>query len=93
MRLDLFLKSSRLIQRRTLAQEYCDAGLISVNGTAAKSSKDIQAGDEIVIKRRNRTTAIRVNLIPESKQVAKSNAAELYEIVGDEIQPEADRLP
>jgi len=50
MRLDLFLKSSRLIQRRTLAQEFCDAGLISVNGTAAKSSKDIQAGDEITIK-------------------------------------------
>lgn len=85
MRLDLFLKSSRLIQRRTLAQEFCDAGLISVNGAPAKSSKDIQAGDEIVIKRRNRITTVRVNGIPQNKQVAKSQAGELFEVLKDEI--------
>ena len=88
MRLDLFLKSSRLIQRRTLAQEFCDAGLISVNGATAKSSKDIQAGDEIVIKRRNRITTVRVNAIPQSKQVAKSQAGELFEVLRDEILPQ-----
>ena len=92
MRLDLFLKSSRLIQRRTLAQEFCDAGLISVNGTAAKSSKDIQAGDEITIKRRNRVTTVRVIAVPQNKQVAKSQAAELYEVLSDEVKPEADPL-
>lgn len=92
MRLDLFLKSTRLIQRRTLAQEFCDAGLISVNGTTAKSSKIIQAGDEIVIRRRNRITAVRVNAIPKNKQVAKSETGDLYEIISDEIQPEPDRL-
>jgi ribosomal 50S subunit-recycling heat shock protein len=92
MRLDLFLKSSRLIQRRTLAQEFCDAGLISVNGTTAKSSKDVQAGDEITIKRRSRVTSVRVNSIPQNKQVAKSQAAELYEILSDEIRPEPDPL-
>jgi ribosomal 50S subunit-recycling heat shock protein len=88
MRLDLFLKSSRLIQRRTLAQEFCDAGLISVNGATAKSSKDIQAGDEIVIKRRNRITTVRVNAIPQNKQVAKSQAGELFEVLKDEILPQ-----
>ena len=92
MRLDLFLKSSRLIQRRTLAQEFCDAGLISVNGAAAKSSKDVHAGDEIVINRRSRVTSVRVNVIPQSKQVAKSQAADLYEILSDEITPETDSL-
>ena len=92
MRLDLFLKSSRLIQRRTLAQEFCDAGLISVNGTPAKSSKDVAVGDEIVIKRRNRVTSVRVSSVPQTKQVAKSQAAELYEILNDEITAEPDAL-
>ena len=92
MRLDLFLKSSRLIQRRSLAQEFCDAGLVSVNGAAAKSSKDVQAGDEIVIKRRNHITTLRVNAVPQTKQVAKSQAGELYEIVSDEVIAEPDRL-
>jgi ribosomal 50S subunit-recycling heat shock protein len=92
MRLDLFLKSSRLIQRRTLAQEFCDAGLISVNGTPAKSSKDVHSGDEITIKRRSRVTSVRVNSIPQSKQVAKSQAAELYEVLSDVVRPEPDPL-
>jgi ribosomal 50S subunit-recycling heat shock protein len=92
MRLDLFLKSSRLIPRRTLAQEFCDAGRISVNGAKAKSSKDIQAGDEIVIKRRNRVTAVKVNAIPQSKQVAKASAADLYDVQSDAVTPENDLL-
>jgi ribosomal 50S subunit-recycling heat shock protein len=92
MRLDLFLKSSRLVQRRTLAQEFCDAGLISVNGTAAKSSKDVHTGDQITIKRRSRVTTVRVNSIPQSKQVAKSQAADLYEILSDDIKSDPDPL-
>ena len=92
MRLDLFLKTSRLIQRRSLAQEFCDAGLIKVNGAAAKSSKDVAAGDEIEIKRRNRRTTLRINALPASKQVAKAQAGELYEILGDEIEAERDGL-
>jgi len=92
MRLDLFLKTSRLIQRRSLAQEFCDAGLIKVNGAAAKSSKDVAAGDEIEIKRRNRRTTLRINALPASKQVAKAQAGELYEILGDEIEAEREGL-
>ena len=92
MRLDLFLKISRLVQRRTLAQEFCDAGLISVNGAAAKSSKDVQAGDEITIKRRSRVTSVKVNAVPQTKQIARSQAGELYELLSDEAVPEPDRL-
>jgi ribosomal 50S subunit-recycling heat shock protein len=85
MRLDLFLKTSRLIPRRSLAQEFCDAGLIKVNGAAAKSSKEIKTGDEIEIKRRSRLTRLKVLEIPAQKQVSKQSAADLFEILGEEI--------
>lgn len=81
MRLDLFLKVSRLIARRSLAQEFCDAGLIRVNGSSAKSSKDIKAGDEIEVRRGEKLTKVRVVQVPDKKQVAKSDAASLYEII------------
>ena len=84
MRLDLFLKTSRLVPRRSLAQELCDAARISVNGTAAKSSKEIKAGDEIEIRRRGRTTQVVVNNIPATKQVSKQSAHELYRLVSEE---------
>lgn len=88
MRLDLFLKTSRLIVRRSLAQEFCDAGLIKVNGTSAKSSKEIKASDEIEIKRRNRLLSIKVLQVPEKKQVAKSDVGNLYEILSETILEE-----
>lgn len=84
MRLDLFLKTSRLIPRRTLAQEFCDAGLIKINGAVAKSSKEVKFGDEIEIKRRNRLTLLKVLEIPAKKQVSKESAASLFEILGEE---------
>jgi ribosomal 50S subunit-recycling heat shock protein len=83
MRLDLFLKISRLIPRRSLAQEFCDAGLISVNGGAAKSSKEIKEGDRIQIKRRDRITDFIVCSVPSTKQVSKASAGDLYQIVGE----------
>lgn len=84
MRLDLFLKASRLIVRRSLAQEFCDAGLIKINGLAAKSSREVKQGDEIEIKRHNRLTKVRVLHVPDKKQVSKQDAANLYEIVSEE---------
>lgn len=93
MRLDLFLKTSRLIVRRSLAQEFCDAGLVSVNGSAAKSSKEIKVGDLIGIKRRNRLTKVRVNELPSAKQVSKAAAEGLYELVSDEIVKDDTLLP
>lgn len=85
MRLDLFLKASRLILRRSLAQEFCDAGLIFVNGAKAKSSKEIKVNDEIEIKRRTRFTKLKVLEVPAKKQVSKDQAANLYEIISEQI--------
>lgn len=84
MRLDLFLKSSRLILRRTLAKEFCQKGLVYVNDKKAKSSYEVQIGDEIEIKRHTRKTTVKVLQVPTNKQVSKSNASELYEIISDE---------
>ena len=85
MRLDLFLKVSRLIPRRSLAQEFCDAGLIKVNGFRAKSSKEIKESDEIEILRRNRVMTLKVLKLPAKKQISRSDAADLYEILSEKI--------
>jgi ribosomal 50S subunit-recycling heat shock protein len=84
MRLDLFLKTSRLITRRSLAQEFCDKGLVKVNGSAAKPSKEIKSGDEIELRRRHEIVRVRVLRIPEKRQMAKSDAASLFETLSVE---------
>lgn len=83
MRLDVFLKLSRLISRRSLAQEFCDAGLVSVNGVPAKSSKEIKTADTIEIRRRNRKTVVRVETTTEKKQLSKTDSGSLYTLVSD----------
>jgi ribosomal 50S subunit-recycling heat shock protein len=88
MRLDVFLKLSRLIPRRSLAQEFCDAGLIEVNGAAAKSSKEIKVGDTIRIRRRTRETSVLVEAVPDKKQLSKDLAVSLYKIVSEEKLPD-----
>jgi len=85
VRLDLFLKTSRLIPRRSLAQEFCDAGLIKINGAPGKSSKEVKVGDEIEIKRRSRITRLKVLEIPSQKQISKQLAPNLFEILSEEI--------
>jgi ribosomal 50S subunit-recycling heat shock protein len=84
MRLDLFLKVSRLIPRRSLAQEFCDAGLIRVNGIVAKAGKEVKVGDELTIDRRNRKTVVRVEVVPDSKQVSKQSAGDLFSLISEE---------
>jgi ribosomal 50S subunit-recycling heat shock protein len=84
MRLDLFLKASRLIARRSVAQKFCDAGLVKVNDLTAKSSREIKRGDEIEVKRGNRQTKIKVLEVPAQKQTSKQDAANLYEILSEE---------
>lgn len=84
MRLDLFLKVSRLIARRSLAQQFCDANRVKVNDLKAKSSREIKAGDEIEIKKGNRLTRVKVLQVPDKKQVAKHEAANLYEVLSEE---------
>ena len=85
MRLDLFLKASRLISRRTLAQEFCDAGRVKVNNVKAKSSREIKDGDEIEIKRSQRILKVRVLQVPNTKQVSKQTAANLYEVISEVV--------
>lgn len=84
MRLDLFLKASRLIVRRTLAQKFCDANRVKVNDVNAKSSREIKAGDEIEIKKGNHLTRVKVLQVPTQKQIAKHEAANLYQVLSEE---------
>lgn len=77
MRLDLFLKLSRLIVRRSLAQEVCDHGGITVNGITAKSSRLVRPGDLIQWRQRHKVTAVRVAQIPRARP-GKGDAAALY---------------
>ena len=65
MRLDKFLKVSRIIKRRTVANEACDAGRVSVNGKAAKASVDVKIGDVIEVRFGNNITKIEVLSISE----------------------------
>jgi ribosomal 50S subunit-recycling heat shock protein len=84
MRLDLFLKASRLCQRRTVAQKLCEAGLVLINGNAAKSSHTVKPTDEITIRRRDRITKVRVLSLPAARQTSRKDATELYELLGEE---------
>jgi ribosomal 50S subunit-recycling heat shock protein len=83
MRLDQFLRASRLVLRRTVAQELCEAGAVAVNGVAARSSRTIREGDEIAVRRRDRALTVRVRTIPQTKQVSRADASTLYEIISD----------
>lgn len=79
MRLDKYLKVSRLIKRRTVANEACDGGRVSVNGKVVKASYDVKVGDEMEIRFGSRVLNIRVTDVRE--QVGKSEAATLYEVI------------
>ena len=76
MRLDKYLKVSRLIKRRTVANDACDAQHISVNGRVAKASYDVKEGDIIAITFGEKT--LKVKVVNVKEHVNKSEAAELY---------------
>lgn len=79
MRLDKYLKVSRLIKRRTVANEACDAGKVIVNGKAARASYDVKTGDIIVITLGARSVKVRVTEVKEV--VRKEDADTMYEAV------------
>ena len=79
MRLDKFLKVSRIIKRRTVANDACDAEHVNVNGRRAKASYDVKTGDEIEITFGERTLKLRVLEVKE--HVAKADASSMYEII------------
>lgn len=76
MRLDKYLKVSRLIKRRTVANEACDAGRVLVNGKAAKASVAVKAGDKIEIQFGNKSVAVEVLSVEDN--VKKELAKEMY---------------
>ncbi len=76
MRLDKYLKVSRLIKRRTVANEACDNGRISVNGRVVKASYEVKPGDKIEIALGARTVTVEVLRVAET--VRKDDAGELY---------------
>lgn len=80
MRLDKFLKVSRLIKRRTVANEVSDMGRIIVNGNPAKAGKQLKDGDVIEIEYANRTVKVKVLKVPDGN-VSVQESASLYEIL------------
>ncbi|MEX0381296.1 RNA-binding S4 domain-containing protein [Leuconostoc sp. MS02] len=81
MRLDKYLKVSRLIKRRTVAKEIADQGRISINGKVAKSSSDVSTNDELEVRFGNKTLTVKVAKIVETTK--KEASADMYEIVSE----------
>lgn len=81
MRLDKYLKISRIIKRRTVANEAAVAGRISINGKTAKPSSDVNVGDLIEIRFGSRSMTVRVDSI--SEYATKAGAAEMYTVISE----------
>ena len=79
MRLDKYLKVSRLIKRRTVANEACDAGRVLVNGKPARASYDVKVGDTLTVQLGARE--LRAEVLQVSETVRKEEAGELYRII------------
>ena len=89
MRLDKFLKVSRLIKRRTVANEACDGERVSVNGRTAKASYDVKPGDVIQVRFGQRSLCVEVLSVVE--HVAKADAAAMYREVAAPPPPQGIR--
>ncbi len=87
MRLDKYLKVSRIIKRRTVAKEACDGGRVTVNGKVAKAGAEIKEGDIMEIRFGNRVGRYEITDVKEV--VRKENAAEMYRVL--EESPEIAR--
>lgn len=79
MRLDKYLKVSRIIKRRTVANEACDAGRVMVNGKVAKAGTDVKVGDVIEIAFGNKTVKVEVTMIADSTK--KEDAKEMFKYI------------
>ena len=79
MRLDKYLKVSRIIKRRTVANDACDAAHVTVNGRPAKASYDVKEGDVIEVSFGQR--ALKVRVLDIREHTAKADAASLYEVI------------
>ena len=79
MRLDKFLKVSRIIKRRTIANEACDAGKVTVNNKVARASYDVKVGDIIDVNMGSKSFKVKVNIV--SDYCKKEDVQNLYEIL------------
>lgn len=83
MRLDKFLKVSRIIKRRTVANEACDGGRVEINGRPAKAGAQVTVGDVVTLHFGDRTFKFRILVVEET--VKKQDTADMYEVLTDEI--------
>jgi ribosomal 50S subunit-recycling heat shock protein len=83
MRIDKFLKVSRLIKRRTVAKDVSDQGRVWINGRDAKASTHVKVGDELSIQFGQKKVTIRVEVLSESTR--KEDAAQMYTLLGEEV--------
>ena len=89
MRLDKYLKVSRLIKRRTVANQAADAGRVFLNGKPAKPSAEVREGDKIEIRFGTRAMTVLVRSV--SEHATKNDAAEMYSVASEEeIRPDGE---
>ena len=89
MRLDKYLKVSRIIKRRTVAKEACDGGRVSINGRVAKAGAEVKEGDVMEIRFGNRVGRYEITDVKEV--VRKENAAEMYRVLEESPEIAAER--
>ncbi|MBM6616097.1 RNA-binding S4 domain-containing protein [Bacillus suaedaesalsae] len=82
MRLDKFLKVSRLIKRRTLAKEVADQGRIAINGVEGKASSNVKVGDTLTIRFGQKLVTVQIDTIQENSR--KEEAAQMYSVLKEE---------
>ena len=91
MRLDIFLKLSRLCPRRSVAQQLCDAGFVFLNGRPAKPAHVVKAEDRIIVRTRGVETVVRVLRVPEVHSVSRREAKDLVELISRTGKSESER--
>lgn len=87
MRIDKYLKVSRIIKRRTLAKEVCDGDRVTINGKRAKAGTEVKPGDAVAIDFGRRQLTVRILEVRE--QVRAAEARELYEVVAETFKTES----
>jgi ribosomal 50S subunit-recycling heat shock protein len=90
MRLDKFLKVSRLIKRRTLAKEVADKGRVFINGQQAKASSTVKAGDELTVQFGQKKVTVAINRIQDTTK--KEEAADMYTVIKEEKLADGNSL-
>lgn len=89
MRLDKFLKVSRIIKRRTVAKEACDGGRVSLNGRIAKAGSEVKEGDVLEIRFGSRLG--RYEIVTARETVRKEEAADMYRVVQEDADTQKER--